>query len=89
MISELVDLAGNDVIIMPGAGLKPENIKDFHLQVRAEEYHATLHREVESGMRYRKAGVYMGGSPMIPEYSNNETDQDRVRRFINALKESK
>jgi copper homeostasis protein len=89
LISELVELAGNNVIIMPGAGLKPENIKGFHLQVRAEEYHATLYKEIESGMRYRKAGVYMGGSPMIPEYSNNQTDPERVRRFINALKESK
>ncbi|MFH1179683.1 MAG: copper homeostasis protein CutC [Candidatus Bathyarchaeota archaeon] len=88
LISELVDLAGNNVIIMPGAGLKPENIKDFHLQVRAEEYHSTLHREIASEMRYRKAGVYMGGSPMIPEYSNNQTDQERVRRFINVLMEA-
>lgn len=87
LISELVELARDKVIIMPGAGLKPENIKNFHLQVRAKEYHSTLHREVESGMRYRKPGVYMGGSPMIPEYTNNVTDPEKVKRFINVLRE--
>jgi copper homeostasis protein len=87
-ISELVEIAADKVIIMPGAGLKPENIKNFHLQVRAKEYHATLHSEVESRMNYRKAGVYMGGSPMIPEYKINQTDPEKVRRFIEALREA-
>jgi len=87
-ISELVEIAGDKVIIMPGAGLKPENIKNFHLQVRAKEYHATLHREVNSGMIFRKPGVYMGGSPMIPEYTVNRTDPEKVQRFIQALREA-
>ncbi|TRO54779.1 copper homeostasis protein CutC [Candidatus Bathyarchaeota archaeon] len=87
-ISELVEIAGDKVIIMPGAGLKPENIRNYHLQVRAKEYHATLHREIESGMKYRKPGVYMGGTPMIPEYTINQTDPEKVRRFIKALGEA-
>ena len=87
-ISELVEIAGDRVIIMPGAGLKPENIRNFHLQIRAKEYHATLHSEVDSSMKFRKAGVYMGGSPMIPEYTVNQTDPEKVRRFIQALREA-
>jgi copper homeostasis protein len=88
LISELIEIAGDKVIIMPSAGLKPVNIKNFHLQIRAKEYHATLHREVESSMKYRKPGVYMGGSPMISEYSINQTDPEKVKRFIEALREA-
>ena len=85
LIAELVELADDSVIIMPGAGLEPENIKAFHQKVKAREYHSTLWMRVESGMEYRKQDVYMGGLSQIPEFSTNQTDPERVRQFIKEL----
>lgn len=85
LIAELVRRAGDRVIIMPGAGLEPENIADFHSKVKAKEYHSTLWGKVESGMKYRKQGVYMGGLPEIPEFSWMKTQVEKVKDFIEEL----
>ncbi len=42
----------NDLVIMPGAGLDENNIRDFAGQVRASEYHATLRHQVDI-VRYK------------------------------------
>lgn len=85
LIAELVKIAGDRVIIMPGAGLEPENISEFHGKVWAKEYHSTLWSRVESKMIYRKENVYMGGLPEIPEFSWMRTKVDRVKLFIEKL----
>ena len=82
LIAELVERAGDRVIIMPGAGLEPENIAEFHAKVGANEYHSTLWDKVESKMNYRKPGVYMGGLPEIPEFNWMQTNSEKVRTFI-------
>ena len=89
LISGLVRKAGDRVIIMPGAGLEPENISDFHRKVGAKEYHSTLWDSVESVMRFRRLDVFMGSSPEIPEFSWMQTDPETVRRFISELKSVK
>jgi copper homeostasis protein len=85
LIAELVKKAGDRVIIMPGAGLEPENIGEFHSKVGAKEYHSTLWERVESEMIYRKPGVYMGGLPEIPEFSWTQTNSDKVKKFIDNI----
>lgn len=82
LIAELVEMAGDRVIIMPGAGLEPENIAEFHAKVGAKEYHSTLWCKVESNMTYRKPGVYMGGLPEIPEFNWMQTNSEKVNTFI-------
>ena len=70
---------------MPGAGLNENNIREFAAKVMATEYHATLRSEVESGMVYRKQGIFMGGLKEIPEFSVKETEAERVRRFLREI----
>ncbi len=81
LIADLVMKARGRVIIMPGAGLEPENIAEFHAKVKAKEYHSTLWGKVESNMIYRKPGVYMGGLPEIPEFSWMQTKTEKVKTF--------
>ncbi len=85
LIGELVEKAGDRVIIMPGAGLEPDNIAAFHAKVGTKEYHSTLWDRVESDMIYRKSGVYMGGLPEIPEFSWMQTNAEKVRVFLSGL----
>ena len=85
LIRQLIHLAAGRIIIMPGAGLNENNIRAFAAKVMATEYHATLRSEVESGMVYRKQGIFMGGLKEIPEFSVKETDEERVRRFLREI----
>jgi len=85
LIRELIRQAGDDLVIMPGAGLDENNIRDFAGQVRASEYHATLRHQVDSRMTFRRENVFMGGLSQIPEFSIKTTDPERVRRFITNL----
>ena len=45
LISELVDMAGDRIIIMPGAGVRPSNIAALSQRTRALEYHGSAHSE--------------------------------------------
>jgi len=85
LIAQLVRQAEGQVIIMPGGGLNEHNISDFAKKVKASEYHATLRHTVESGMKFRREDVYMGGLASIPEFSILETDPLRVSRMISAF----
>jgi copper homeostasis protein len=85
LIAGLVKKAGDRIIIMPGAGLEVENISEFHAKVGAKEYHSTLWDKVESMMKFRRSGVFMGGSQEIPEFSWMKTSVEKVKQFIKEL----
>ena len=58
---------------MAGAGVTPEVIKKFLACTEITDYHLSAKILVDSGMRYRKAGVPMG-LPAMDEYSIFRTD---------------
>lgn len=45
LISKLVSIAGDRIVIMPGAGIKPSNINEINRITRAAEYHGSAHSE--------------------------------------------
>ena len=85
LIADLVNKAGDRITIMPGAGLEPENIAEFHAKVKAKEYHSTLWDKVESAMEFRQEGLYMGGLPRIPEFHWMRANPEKIRAFIAEL----
>lgn len=45
LIARLVSLAGDRIVIMPGAGIRPSNITALAQTTRAREYHGSAHSE--------------------------------------------
>jgi copper homeostasis protein len=82
LIARLIRQSAGKVSIMPGGGLSEHNISEFAKVVKAKEYHATLRHVVESGMKFRRDDVFMGGLSAIPEFSILETDPTRVKAMI-------
>ncbi len=41
LISDLVKIAGNRIIILPGSGVDESNLKDLHANCNAKEYHSS------------------------------------------------
>ncbi|HEU5101542.1 MAG TPA: copper homeostasis protein CutC [Roseiflexaceae bacterium] len=80
LIAELVQLAGDRVIIMPGGGTE-RNIKKVVARSGVREVHVTGTTSLESPMRFRNQRVFMGGELRPPEYSRLTTDPERIRQL--------
>lgn len=85
LIAELVKLAGNKIIIMPGAGINQDNIHDMINITGSSEYHLTGSVGKDSKMQYRNPMVFMGGLPEIPEYERMVTSEKIIKSVVKVL----
>ena len=85
MLKELVNLAGDRIIIMPGAGINERNFPLVHQTVGAREYHVYLHGEQPSRMTHRPTHIYMGGLLRQPEFLLQHTDAQRVSKIVSLV----
>jgi copper homeostasis protein len=83
LIARLIRQAGDRIVVMPGAGLTPENIAPFLRQTHATEYHATAWGRVPSAMQFQNPRVYMG-VPGSVEYEQTITSAEEVTRMVRA-----
>lgn len=84
LITQLIERAGDRIIIMPGCGIKTRNFKRIHTLLGAKEYHVQINEALESSMVYRSNHVYMGGSVRSPEYYRDITSRDGIN-FLSTL----
>lgn len=85
LLRKLIELSGKRIIIMPGGGISDGNISEIIKKTGASEYHMTGSRITESGMKFRRDGVYMGGIGS-DEYRWKTADPDLVRKVSLILK---
>jgi copper homeostasis protein len=74
-------------VIMPGAGVRLNNIAQLVSETGCVEYHTSGRAPFPSGMRYRNERVKMGG-PGQDEYAIVETSADLVRQIIAKANEA-
>ncbi len=86
LLADLVEKSGKTLRIMVGSGVSEENIGILAQQTGASAFHMSLRTKEESKMQYRKSGVFMGGLPEIPEYTNAFSDVKRIQTIIETLK---
>ncbi len=86
LLKELVEQAGDRIIIMPGCGVNPNNIARIAKMTGAKEFHFSGRSATESKMLYRNPKVSMGGIVKIEEYSREVTDPTKIRMAIDNLK---
>lgn len=85
LLRELQVQAAGRVIIMPGGGLTPRNIRKVVEATGVSEVHLSARKNVESGMVYRNSRVFMGGTLRPPEFSWKVTDAEAVRAVVTSL----
>jgi copper homeostasis protein len=85
LISQLVKRAGDQLTVMPGAGINDSNIESLIRQTGAREYHMSLSRKTSSPMSFRRPEVKMGGTLPESEYDHYQADADRIRQVIEIL----
>ena len=57
LIRQLIDEAQDRIIIMPGAGIRPQNIAEIAAATGAKEFHSTARRAETDGMEFRHPSV--------------------------------
>ena len=84
LLAELVEKAGDRIIIMPGCGVKEGNIAEIARLSGAREFHFSARESVESGMIFRNPEVAMGNEE--DPYGTVQTTARRVAATIASLR---
>lgn len=87
LIRQLIEEAGDRIVVMPGAGIEEHNIREVAAQTGATELHFAAFAKNESGMTYRNPRPGMSAGPAPGEFERQATDVERVRRFVAAARE--
>lgn len=78
LIKELVDLADDRIIIMPGSGINSINLAEMMAYTGAKEFHTSARIMRPSPTEYM--------NPLIPEdFSQDFTDADEIRKLKQIL----
>ncbi len=85
MIARLVDRAGNRISIMPGSGVRPENIVELAKATGAREFHGSAGNWNPGPMKFRKRTVRFSDTPGR-EFVRYRTNTETVRSLARALK---
>ena len=78
LLADLVRIAEDRIIIMPGCGITERNFKKIHEMIGAKEYHVHLPMAEVSKMEFHPGHIYMGGLLRQSEFSIAHTDERRV-----------
>lgn len=81
LIAELNRLANERIIIMPGSGVRKENIKMLAEQTGCVELHSSLRGKSRSGMSF----IHPAFAQSEESYMQNSIDPEEVRQLRNAL----
>ena len=81
LIAELNKKADDRIIILPGSGVRKDNIKMLAEKTGCIEFHSSLRGKAKSPMQF----IHPAFADSAESYSNNEISPDEVRALRNAL----
>lgn len=85
-LAQMVEQAGDRIIIMPGCGLSPDNIEALLQKTNAIEVHSASKTFEPSKMEYFNPHVSMGGVANVDEYKTVSLHEGKVRAMVEVLK---
>jgi copper homeostasis protein len=81
LIRELVKRAAGQIIIMPGCGVREDNIARIEAETGATEFHTSARGILHSRMEFRNENVPMGSSVVTSEFETVQTDRVKVAKI--------
>ena len=85
LLEELVQIAGDRIIVMPGCGITERNFPKLRDKIKAKEYHIYLPYETTSKMKFHPGHIYMGGLLRQSEFTITHTSSSRVSDVMGTL----
>jgi copper homeostasis protein len=84
LLAQLVEKAGDRIVIMPGVGVNATNIAQLVKATKAREFHVSSKRPVASLMQYKNEKVFMGATPDPSEYEIIQADHNDIKAICAA-----
>ena len=84
LISDLVQISNGRIIIMPGSGVKEDNIEELIRITGAKEVHVHLEKQEPSRMIFKQPRIYMGIPDQL-EFEHPLTDRERIQKVRRQL----
>ena len=84
LVAQLVAAADERIIIMPGSGVRTENIRELAEKTGAVEFHSSLRGKSKSEMAF----IHPAFSNSMESYSNPAIDAASVRELRQALEKA-
>lgn len=81
LLARLNEAAAGRIIIMPGSGVRKDNIRALQEKTGCVEFHSSLRKKKRSGMNF----IHPGFAGSEESYSNNDIDPEDVRALRKAL----
>ncbi|MGN6291899.1 MAG: copper homeostasis protein CutC [Chitinophagaceae bacterium] len=81
LITRLNQAADNRIIIMPGSGVRVDNVRQLADQTGCTELHSSLRRKTKSAMQF----IHPAFASSEESYMNNAIDAEEVRQLKKAL----
>lgn len=82
LLKKLVQKAGDRIIIMPGGGIRPNNIEKLIEKIGAREYHVSSRFHLKSKMKFRRPDIKMGSMTEMSEYEKVVVNQTGVKEMV-------
>lgn len=83
LLRDLCIAAGERLIVMPGSGVRADNVAGLMRLTGCKEFHASARLPLASAMQYRKDGLTMGAAG-TDEYAREETSTEQVQAILQA-----
>lgn len=81
LIAQLVNASDNRIVIMPGSGVRKENIKELAEKTGATEFHSSLRSKSKSKMEF----IHPAFAERGESYTNAAVDAEEVKALRNEL----
>ena len=86
ILKDTIAIADGRIVVMACGALDQANIAQVRQATGVDEMHFAALRTIKSGMDFRNPHVGMGGTAIEREYEITLTDEDAVRRTIEAAR---
>ena len=82
LLAELIDRAGDRIVVMPGGGITSRNVERIVSALAPREIHFASLDPAPSGMQFRRQHVFMGGELRPPEFYRLVTSPSAIRAVM-------
>lgn len=86
LLARLVTQAGDRIIIMAGAGVRPDNATKLVQECGVRELHGTFSQLIKSEMNYRTPHFPENYSEEVGEYDYRESSEGVIHSLIQSIK---
>lgn len=77
---------GNDIQIMVGSGVNPQNIPIIYEKTKVKAFHLSAKKTTPSSMIFQKKDLSMSSTNAIDEYSDIIADKDTIEAACSVIK---